>query len=281
MTEMILPPVGRDFRWSDTRFGSVLVCRALEPLAHHMFTTRLWALGSSPSGQTNGWRDIAEGIETAPARLLRVRQVHGSHVVVHRDGEALPGRIDADILVSNDATAALAVQTADCIPLLIADARTGSVAASHAGWRGLVSRVPSVTVTALAEAFGSHPSDLVVAIGPSIGSCCYEVGDDVRQQFEAEGFSTTQLSAWFGTDPRESPANPGIAPSSRERQGRWFLDLWRVAFDQLLEAGVAPDRVHTAGLCTASHPASFCSYRREGARAGRLAGVIRARPQQS
>jgi YfiH family protein len=184
---------------------------------------------------------------------------------------------DADVIVTDDPWAAVAVRTADCVPLLLSDARTGMVAAAHAGWKGLVLRVPAVTVQTLCDQFGSRPSDLVAAIGPSIGACCYEIGGEVREQFGAARFSGAELSRWFSAEPRRLPLNPAFTNSLTGRRGHWFLDIWAVARDQLIAEGVSPDRIHVAELCTASHATAFCSYRRDGSRAGRLAAAIRRR----
>jgi len=156
----------------------------------------------------------------------------------------------------------LAIQTADCVPLLFADRRTGVVAAAHAGWRGLAARVPEVTVRALGEAFGSRPADLIVAVGPSISAARYEVGAEVRDQFERGGFPDDQLARWF---------LPGT------RAGHWQFDGWASARDQLAAVGVPADRIHSSDLCTAAEAGLLCSYRRDGKRAGRIAGAIRAR----
>jgi YfiH family protein len=202
--------------------------------------------------------------------------VHGTAVVTKRRGRHAEGPPDADIIVANDSDVALAVRVADCVPLLMADIRSGAVAAAHAGWRGLALNVPSTAVAALTDVSGGQPSDLVAAIGPSIGSCCYEVGDDVRQRFGAAGFRDEDLQRWFRTGPVRLTDNPSILHRSTEpRRGRWFLDIWTAASDQLTAAGVQPDRILTAQLCTASHADVFCSYRRDGAAAGRLAAVIR------
>ena len=96
--------------------------------------------------------------------------------------------VAADIIAGDDASMALAIVTADCVPILIGDRRTGAVAAAHAGWRGTALRVAAAVVNAMKTSFGSRPADLVAAIGPSIGPCCYEVGGDVRERFEREGF---------------------------------------------------------------------------------------------
>jgi YfiH family protein len=197
-----------------------------------------------------------------------VHQVHGAAVVVRRAGDpprgvaALP---PADILVADDPSIALAIQTADCVPLLIADRRTGAVAAAHAGWRGLAARVPEITVRALAEAFGSRPADLVAAVGPSISAARYEVGSEVRDQFERAGFSGDRLAGWF---------LPGT------RDGHWQFDGWAAARDQLNASGVPADQLHLAGLCTAGDPDLLCSYRRDGTAAGRIAAAIRTAPRR-
>jgi YfiH family protein len=120
--------------------------------------------------------------------------------------------------------AVLAIQTADCVPLLMADPKTGAVAAAHVGWRGLAARVPAVAVKTMAEQFGTRPSDLVVAIGPSISTARYEVGEEVRARFEAASFRSDRLRNWFPAETR--PAH-------------WLFDAWQSALDQLEAAGVS------------------------------------------
>jgi YfiH family protein len=254
------------------------VCRPLESIARHAFTTRPWQLGSgSHESPATGWDEIAKAIEVEPGRVVRMRQVHGATVVVQHTGRPITPTADADILITNDPSVALAIQTADCVPLLVADSSTGSVAAAHAGWRGTALRVPSITVAALVEQLGSRAPDLVAAIGPSIGSCCYEVGTDVRQRFEAQGFSSHALERWFLEESAESATNPRLPGLSKQaREGHWFFDIWAATRDLLMEAGIPPGQVFTAQLCTASHADAFCSYRRDGSRAGRMAAVIRS-----
>jgi purine-nucleoside/S-methyl-5'-thioadenosine phosphorylase / adenosine deaminase len=168
------------------------------------------------------------------------------------------------------------------VPLLIADERTAAVAAAHAGWQGLAAGVPSAAVTALAREFGSRPSDLIAVIGPSIGACCYEVGTAVRDRFEAAGFGPGRIARWFREEPRPTSRNPSMPGLPRPlRASHWFFDAWSAARDQLEEAGVPADRIFVAELCTASHPDTMCSYRREGSAAGRIAGAIRSRGERS
>jgi YfiH family protein len=256
------PQPSGGFQWVQAAGGPALVCGALRPLADHFFTTRDWALGSRSPSDDGDWQPVAASLGVDAGHLARLHQIHGAAVVVKRAGDrmAAEARPDADILVSRDPLIAVAIQTADCVPLLIADAETGVVAAAHAGWRGLAEGVPAVTVAALTREFGSHPADLVAAVGPSISADRYEVGADVRARFEAAGFPAARLARWF---------LPGRRPD------HWQFDGWRAAGDQLESAGVSRGNIHVAALCTATYPDLFCSYRRDGKGAGRMAAVIR------
>jgi YfiH family protein len=204
-----------------------------------------------------------------------VHQIHGATVIVQHRGHG--GQVpEGDIIVSTDAAFALAIQTADCVPLLVADSRSGAVGAAHAGWRGMAARVPHATVTALGREFGSRPEDLIAAIGPSIGACCYQVGADVRSVFAAAGFDQRDIDRWFTVTAQPSdrnPSMPGLSPAPRP--DRWFFDGWAATRRQLEEAGVPASQIHVASLCSASHPHAFCSYRRDGSTAGRMAAAIR------
>jgi YfiH family protein len=274
--EKIIPPEpGAAFTWVRLPAGWGLVCRPLEPLARHVFTSKSWLLALAL--EADGWQQVAEAVGTDPARLLRVRQVHGANVLVHLPARSPAPAVPADIIVGDDASMALAIQTADCVPLLIGDRRTGAVAAAHAGWRGTALRVAAVAVNAMTTELGSRPSDLVAAIGPSIGPCCYQVGAEVREHFGHAGFDAGELARWFATDPSHLPANPPmVGLSGRLTPGGPFLDLWAATRDQLAEAGVPRDSIFAAELCTASHGGVFCSYRRDGKAAGRLAAAIRS-----
>jgi YfiH family protein len=257
-----------------------LVCRALDACAPHVFTTRGWALGSAPDGHRSaGWDEVARVLGVDSTHLVRAHQVHGASVVVRRAGE--PCRVadplpQADIIVSDDSAQALAIQTADCVSLLVADRRTGVVAAAHAGWKGLAAGVPRATIAALARDFGSRPADLVAAAGPSVGACCYEVGADVRDAFRRGGFADSILSLWFFVAPQPTDRNPSMPGlPATPRADHWFFDGWAAARYQLEEAGIPLHQIHIAGLCTASHSQLLCSYRRDGSSAGRMAAAIR------
>ena len=130
---------------------------------------------------------------------------------------------------------------------------------AHAGWRGAAAGVPGAAVAALARAFGARPADLVAAVGPSIGPCCYEVGDEVREAMRGGALDGLDVEAWFTTGVR----------------GRPFLDLWRATADQLEAAGVPRGRIHVSRLCTVTHSEAFYSYRSDGAGTGRMAAIVR------
>ena len=265
---MSLPQPTGTFRWIETPAGPALVCDALTPYATHLFTARPWKLGSSTSGDTEAeWREVAAAMDVDGGDLVRVHQVHGKAVVaVRRRGStdsgidadgALP---DADILVTRDPGVALAVQTADCVPILIADRKTAAVAAVHAGWRGLAVSAPIAAVEALTREFGARPEDLIAAVGPSIGAARYEVDTTVLSRFEQNGFSSEHIGRWF---------------YDGERPDHWYFDGAQSAHDQLTVAGIPPAHVYVARLCTATHTDLLCSYRRDGRASGRMAAAIR------
>ena len=277
-----LPKPSDGFDWVQLPAGPALVCRSLEPYAPHLLTTRGWQLGSPSAPPDDAWRELAQAIELDDSHLGRARQVHGAATLVYRQGDAPPDRgtpsTEADVVVSDADDLALAIQTADCLPLLFADRRTGAVAAAHAGWRGLALSVPVVAVEQLAGQFGSRPADLMVAIGPAIGACCYEVGEEVRARFHSAGFASSQLARWFTSDPVLSPGNPPMPSlSATRRANHWFFDGSQAARDQLESAGVPAAQIFVSGLCTASHADVLCSYRRDGSAAGRMAAVVRRR----
>jgi polyphenol oxidase len=250
------PPVPADgFAWTAAPWGFRLVALALQDFSHG-WTTRQLELRGRDGVEHAGWAKLAEAVGVAPAALLRMHQVHG--VTIHRASAADIGTSphDADIISTDDREIAVAVQVADCVPLLLADRRTGRVAAAHAGWRGTAANAAGV---ATAEFDRDHDgrTTLVAALGPSIGPCCYRVGPELRTSFEARGWPSSLLDRWFTT-----------------RDGALFLDLWQANTDQLLGAGISAPHIHVSRLCTACHPDWFCSYRRDGTGRLRMAGFI-------
>lgn len=250
----IPPEPAPGFCWRRASWGWQLQAAALSAIARHGWSAR--PLNPGQSDDDAGWTEVAGALGVLAARLHRLRQVHGASVH-HAEGDRPAQRPEADIVVTGPGGTAIAVQVADCVPLLLADARTGAVAAAHAGWRGTAADVAGKTVRALGLRFDARPEDLVAAVGPSIGPCCYKVGAELVAAFTAAGWGA-EVPLWF------SP-----------RGDQQVLDLWRANRDQLERAGVPASRIALSGLCTGCHPGWFDSYRRDGPGTGRTAGYIR------
>jgi polyphenol oxidase len=259
---MTLPDVPDSFRWTQEAWGAGLRCVSLERWAPHLFTTRQLAL-------TSAGDERAAALAVGADRLVMLTQVHGKEVVAVDDPAHLPERTrSGDALTTNQSGVAIAVRAADCVPLLIADRVTLAVAAVHAGWRGTAAGVSVAAVKTMGQQFGSRPQDLIVAIGPSIGACCYEVGSELVDGFAAAGHERYLIDRWFIAKPE---------PRGSKERPRLHLDLAAANRDQLILAGVPEGEIHASGLCTAMHLDVLTSYRAERAQAGRIAGVIAVR----
>ena len=219
----------------------------------HLFTTRHFPGVSRPTESRGPFGPAAAPLLTARGIIPPVafaRQVHGAAVLrTERPGLAGAG----DALVTSAPGLPLAVSTADCLPIVLYDAQRRRLAAVHAGWRGTVRSAAAAAVAALVAA-GSAAADVVAAIGPSIGSCCYEVDAPVIERLAAA--FPRDWAGWV------TPKGPD----------KWMLDLWRANIDQLRGAGLRPERVDLLGLCTGCRPDLLFSYRRERG-AGRLVAV--------
>ena len=188
-------------------------------------------------------------------RLYALAQVHGTTAVVlsgNECHEAVAKQV-GDILVSRAPGVACAVRTADCVPVLLADRRTGAVAAIHAGWRGTVARVVELGVGALRMVAGGSV-DLVAAIGPHIEGCCFEVSDDVASALAACSCEGSRVV-------HQGRGNPRV-------------DLRRIVRAQLEATAVGPKAIDDVLGCTACNPGRFYSHRRDGARSGRMLSAI-------
>jgi YfiH family protein len=254
---MTLPQPNRAFEWTQAPWGPALRCLPLLAAADHFFTERSLTLRDD----VEEWERVAATLGVPCDDLLLISQVHEATVAVASVDRPRPWpRPKADAIVSDDPSAAVAVRVADCVPVLLADETGRAVAAIHAGWRGVAARAVIAGVGALQTHYGVRPERLIAAVGPSIGPCCYEVGESTRQTFRDAGHHASVLESWF--EPRP--------------EGTMHLDLWRASRDQLEGAGVMPANIHVSGLCTKTHPAVFHSYRVDGVNAGRMIGVIRA-----
>ncbi len=253
------PQPSDGFEWTQAPWGAALRCSPLQSIAPHFFTTATLRLREDE----REWESIATlaGVDVGHLRLLH--QVHGRHVVVASPGgQPSANRPEADAIISDNPELALVVRVADCAPILLADRRQGVVAAVHAGWRSTMGRIVVHAVDALRGTYGASADDLIVAIGPSLGACCGEMGEEVVDAFRREGHDESSLTQWFSREPGKRP----------------HFDLWRANRDQLETAGVPRHAIHVSGLCTRTHPETFHSYRAAGQHAGRMAAVIRANP---
>jgi YfiH family protein len=230
-------------------WGPALRCRAIP--APHVFTTRALELRNTNQAD-EGWRQLAAELGAGAGQIFRPKQVHGDAVIVVPSVDPDPCASAADIIMTRNADVAVAVQAADCVPLLFFDPLTGAVAAAHAGWRGTAAGVARSATRAMTDRFGTRAGNLIVAIGPSVGPCCYRVGEELIEAFGPDG------RRWF-----------------YHLAGGWMLNLWNANRDQLVETGIRSENVHVAQLCTVMHPELFDSFRRDGKSAGRLAAAIR------
>jgi YfiH family protein len=210
----------------------------------HGFEQRLGPAGWEERDESR--RRVAQALADS-GRLQLLKQVHGCRV------QAAPwdGRPEADASVSDEAGLILGIETADCQPILLVDPVHRRTAAAHAGWRGTAAGVARETVAAMV-ARGSRPADIVAVLGPSIGACCYEVGEELRGEFGPDG------GDFFRPGPRGKP----------------HLDVRAANVRQLEQAGLTPDHIHHVADCTMCRADLYHSYRREGKGAGRMISFV-------
>ncbi|MBI3248150.1 MAG: peptidoglycan editing factor PgeF [Deltaproteobacteria bacterium] len=201
--------------------------------------------------------DREEALTTLGARDLpphMLKQVHGDCIVTVTQRSPQQERSEADGLISAEAGVLLGIATADCVPVLMVAPSQHLTVAVHAGWRGTLKGISRRAVAMLVETWGVTPSDVYVALGPSIGGCCYEVGPEVGEAI-VQRWQIRSASAWRSTGTKG------------------FLDLREVNAVQIAEAGVPLSQIRNIGPCTFCD-STFASYRREGVGAGRQLSVI-------
>jgi hypothetical protein len=196
---------------------------------------------------------------------------------------SLPLGLKGDGLMTDEPGLLLGIQTADCIPVLVADRKRRAVAAFHAGWRGTVQRIVESGIGRMRLQFGSRPEDLVAAIGPGIGPCCYSVGEEVLSEFESQfAYARELFCEVYDSDPvrtrypmlfltQRAPGHSPIGPSLH-------LNLAEANRRQLLAAGLKPRSIHLVGGCTSCQPELFFSHRGSHGHAGRMMSLIGIRP---
>ena len=232
-------------------------------------------------------RLLAEAVSGDPATpLVTIRQIHSSLLLVagpqspHRERPA-----KGDGVMTDEPGLLLGVQTADCIPVLVADRKRRAVAAFHAGWRGTVNRIVEAGIGRMRLEFGSRPEDLIAAIGPGVGPCCYAVGEEVLSSFESQfAYGRELFREVYDADPvrqrypmlfltQRAPGHSSIGPSLH-------LDLVEANRRQLLAAGLKPGAIERIGGCTSCHTDLFFSHRASEGHAGRMLSVIGIRSRE-
>jgi polyphenol oxidase len=219
--------------------------------------------------------------------LLSLRQIHSDliHCVDRtRVDEMTKQPLAGDGMITDTPGLVLAVQAADCLPIILVDRKQRAVGVFHAGWRGTVKRIGEKGVGEMRKHFKSNPRNLVAAIGPGVHGCCYEVGEEVRTRFEAQfAYADTLFREVKESDPvREKYPLLFLtarAPGHGELPAKLFLDLVEANRRQLLDAGLMAKNIDTAALCTSCHTELLFSFRAEKGVTGRLMAAAGIRPE--
>lgn len=264
-----------EFVFRESGSIKLLVCEPLERAGFtNAFSTRLGGVSSLPSAALSlgnfrqdarqnvleNRRRFQTALNAADWTLITANQIHSADIrLIHdtQDAKAEPTACDA--LTANLPRTLLAVQTADCMPILLIDERSRAFAAIHAGWRGTLAHIVARTLERMQIGFDTRPSDVLAAFGPAIGPCCFEVGPEVITQFEG-AFNDVNF-----------------AVSKRQPNGKAHLNLSQINRQILEEGGIKAENIFDCELCTSCHTELFFSYRRErGAEQpiGRLMGVV-------
>lgn len=204
----------------------------------------------NPLVQINRVRFLA-AIRAPGWPIMKLKQIHSGIVAEIDDTSAANEAVEADAAITNLKGVMLAVQTADCVPILVSAVQGTAVAAIHAGWRGTAARIAETTILRLREKFSLEPKDLTASVGPHIGVCCYEVGNEVVQ--------TIANPSVFEVKPEWTQPHLNLAAANRQ---------------QLIEAGIPEDRIEISTLCTRCRGDLFHSYRRDGKKMGHMLSVI-------
>lgn len=262
----------KGFYWREKDNVRVLICRALEEAGFiNGFSTRTGGVSPFPANDLNlaGFDDDSkENIFENRRRFLRalgaenylltaVWQIHSDLVrTVKTIADAEDEKQKFDAIVSNLPKILAGVKTADCVPVLLGDAKTGAFAAIHAGWRGTVDSIVPKAIEKMRAEFGTNPADLTAAIGPAATNACYEVGSDVIELFR-QNFPETFENLFAPT-----------------RDGHALIDLHRSNREQLENAGVLAENIWVAPFCTMTRTDLFFSYRVEKKKYGKTGRLI-------
>jgi polyphenol oxidase len=227
-------------------------------------------------------REVAGRERSLPA-LVSLRQFHSGSVRILKARDPVPNSaLKGDGIITNRKEVLLAIQVADCVPVLVADIKSGTVGAFHAGWRGTAKRIVERGIGSMRAIFGSQVEELYAAIGPCIHSCCYAVGNEVIEDFQSQFTYADELfSEVYDRDPvkekypllfltARAPGHSNIGPQTH-------LDLVEANRRQLLAAGIPEDHISAAEECTSCRTDLLFSHRAEAGYTGRMMGLIGTR----
>lgn len=201
------------------------------------------------------YRLVAKDLGFPEKRMTAAKQTHSTDIVIVTDKNAGSGvsrlseTFEADGLVTNLRNTPIGVFYADCVPILLADNSAGVIAAVHSGWRGTVGRISENAIRVMCEKFGTSPRNIIAAIGPSIGPCCFETGSEVAAEFDE-------------------------TLCERLTDGKFKVDLWEANRRILLRCGVLPEHIDVFGLCTICRNDILYSYRTHKDKTGRMGAFI-------
>lgn len=241
----------------------------------HIFSTRHGGVSNGDAASMNlsfdrdsnrdnvlkNFEILCKAVDINPENLVLSQQTHTDNVIVvdasHRGtGITKASFKDVDGLITATPGVALVTQYADCTPLLFCDVKQKVIATSHSGWRGTVKQIGRVTVEKMVSEFGCNPKDIIAAIGPCIGQCCYEVDDPVYNEFDKLGLSNQEKFL------------------QKKDNGRYMLDLVEANYQILLSAGIKPQNIDRSDICTCCNHSDLHSHRATNGKRGTLAAII-------
>jgi hypothetical protein len=240
----------------------------------HCFTTRAggvssgylsslnlgWDRGDDKTNVTENYTRVAAAFGKGPERLVLAKQTHTANVRIVTEEDAGKGVTadrdydDVDGLVTNVPGLILMTSHADCVPLYFYDPVNKVIALAHAGWKGTLNKIGQNTVNIMSDSFGSDPSDIYAAIGPSICQDCYEVSEDVADNFRSAGFCDVLIDG--------------------KSKGKYQLDLWKANEQVLLSSGITADHITVTNICTCCNPDTLFSHRATQGKRGNLGAFL-------
>jgi YfiH family protein len=250
------------------------------PFLRHGFSTRLGGVSSGifssmnfgydsgpyrddPANIQENFRRMAGSIGVDPSSFVISRQVHKTNIRIVDENDRGKGLYrptdyeEIDGLITNKPNITLVTKYADCVPLYFVDLKNRAIGLTHSGWRGTVKKIGKITVEAMQKSFGSDPKELIAVVGPSICAECYEIGEEVADEFRKA----------FPEDYRK-----GILTS--KENGKYQCDLWAANRTVLTEAGLSPENIHVSGVCTCCNSDLLFSHRKSQGQRGSLAAFL-------